>query len=222
MYASLANRIRSGQQVFVVCPRVEERDDDIASVEREFRRLKTDVFPDVRIAMLHGKMSSEEKQHALEQFKQKETDVLVASSVVEVGVDIAGAAAMLVEGAERFGLAQLHQLRGRVGRRGQHAICYLSATDDTQLAIDRLHVLERSCSGLEIAEADLARRGMGEICGTRQSGDMRFKIARISDITFVLRVRHAAEKHIQEDPELLQSPILQRRVYQITATPRFA
>lgn len=222
MYASLANRIRSGEQVFVICPRVEERDDDVASVEREFRRLKTDVFPDVHIAMLHGKMSSEEKQHALEQFKKKETDVLVASSVVEVGVDIAGAAAMVIEGAERFGLAQLHQLRGRVGRRGQHAVCYVSATDDTQTAINRLRILERSSNGLEIAEADLARRGMGEICGTRQSGDMRLRVARISDIKFVLRVRHAAEKLIDEDPELAQSPILRQRVHQITATPRFA
>jgi ATP-dependent DNA helicase RecG len=221
MYASLANATRAGGQVFVVCPRVEERDDEVRSVRAEYERLRTDVFKDFRVGMLHGTLPAEEKTAVLRQFRDHALDVLVASSVIEVGVDIPAATALLIEGAERFGLAQLHQLRGRVGRRGQDAICYLATTEGSAVALDRLRVLERTHDGLTIAEEDLRRRGAGEIYGTRQSGGVRLKIANIADVPFLLRVRQAAERLLQRDAPLDSAPLLRKRVAQLNVTTHF-
>ena len=263
VYASLANRMRAGEQVFVICPRVEPRahthgddsdgisrphargadprtettfshshpsglwcgveegGDERRSVIAEFERLRKDIFPTFRVGMLHGKLSSDKKQRTLEAFRRRELDVLVSSSVVEVGVDIPNATALLIEGAERFGLAQLHQFRGRVGRRGQAAICYLAATDGNAEALDRLRVLERSSEGLEIAEEDLRRRGAGEIYGTRQSGGVRLRVASLTDIPFLKRVRAAVESLLREDPEVKTAPLLARRVAQLNVTTHF-
>ncbi|TSC61608.1 MAG: ATP-dependent DNA helicase RecG, partial [Parcubacteria group bacterium Gr01-1014_106] len=158
MYATLQNRIGASGQVFVVCPRVEESpDDDRKSVETEFKRLKKELFPEARIERLHGKMRSEEKTRILAAFRAHEIDLLVASTVIEVGVDIPNADTLLVEGAERFGLSTLHQLRGRVGRRGQDAVCFLATETDDAAARERLQVLVHTTNGLDIAEADLAR-----------------------------------------------------------------
>jgi ATP-dependent DNA helicase RecG len=221
VYAALANHMRAGEQVFVICPRVEEGEEEMRSVVTEFERLRTEVFPRFRVGMLHGKMSSQEKQETLGKFRRREIDVLVASSVVEVGVDIPNAAALLIEGAERFGLAQLHQFRGRVGRRGQVAVCYLASTSGVPEALDRLRVLERSTNGLEIAEEDLTRRGAGEIYGTRQSGGARLRVATITDVSFLLNVRRAAETLLERDPRLTAAPLLARRIAQLNVTTHF-
>lgn len=222
MYASLKNRIAAGGQVFVVCPRVEETpDDDRKSVEAEYKRLKHDLFRGARIERLHGKMKAEEKSRIISAFREHALDLLVASTVVEVGVDIPNADTLLVEGAERFGLATLHQLRGRVGRRGQEAVCYLATEADSLDALDRLQVLVRTTNGLEIAEEDLKRRGAGEWYGTLQHGGVRLKVASLADVAFLLRVRRAAEKLLARDVALASAPALGARVRQLNVRTHF-
>lgn len=221
IYDNLAERMKKGEQVFVICPRVEETDDETKSVRSEFENLKKNIFPDFRVEMLHGKMESDEKSEILENFRTGEINLLVSSSVVEVGVDIPNATALLVEGAERFGLAQLHQFRGRVGRRGQSAVCYLASSTDEENALDRLRVMERTNDGLKIAEDDLLRRGAGEIYGTRQSGGVRLKVANITDVPFLLSVRAAAQTLLRRDEQLESCPILAKRVKQLNVTTHF-
>lgn len=222
MYASLKNRIAAGGQVFVVCPRVEEDpSSERRSVEAEYKRLKHDLLRDVRIERVHGKLRGEEKVRILEAFRRHDVDLLVASTVVEVGVDIPGADTLLIEGAEHFGLATLHQLRGRVGRRGQEAVCFLGAETDDLDALGRLDVLVRTVSGLDIAEEDLRRRGAGELYGTRQHGGVILKVARLADIRFLLRVRAAAEKLLRDDTTLASAPVLAARVCQLNVTTHF-
>lgn len=243
MYASLHNRIVAGGQVFVVCPRVEavpeephrpreafaewdgeEKADtraEMKSVEAEYKRLKQDLFPEARIERLHGKMRSGEKARILAAFRAQEIDLLVASTVIEVGVDIPNADTLLVEGAERFGLATLHQLRGRVGRRGQDAVCFLATEAADASVLERLHVLVRTTNGLEIAEADLQRRGPGEMYGTRQHGGVTLKVASVADIPFLLRVRKAAERLLAEDAALASAELVAARVRQLNVTTHF-
>lgn len=222
MYASLHNRITAGGQVFVVCPRVEESpDDERRSVEAEYKRLKKELFPEARIERLHGKMRSEEKTRILSAFRSHEIDLLVASTVIEVGVDIPNADTLLVEGAERFGLATLHQLRGRVGRRGQDAVCFLATETEDASTLERLQVLVRTTNGLEIAEADLDRRGPGEMYGTRQHGGVTLKVASVADIPFLLRVRKAAERLLAEDAALQGAELIAARVRQLNVTTHF-
>ncbi len=221
MYESLKDRLMAQEQVFVICPRVEEGDDELKSVLPEYDRLRREVFPTFRLGFLHGKLPAEEKQRVLDQFRNRELDLLVASSVVEVGVDIPNATALLVEGAERFGLAQLHQCRGRVGRRGQQAVCYLACTTGAAGDLERLQVLEKTRDGLALAEEDLRRRGAGEIYGTRQSGGVRLRVASLADIVFLHVVRHAAENLLTRDPALLTAPLLKKRVSQLNVTTHF-
>ncbi|TSC71771.1 MAG: ATP-dependent DNA helicase RecG [Parcubacteria group bacterium Gr01-1014_38] len=222
MYASLKNRIAARGQVFVVCPRVEEfPEDERRSVEAEYRRLKRDLFQGARIERLHGKMRAEEKSRILDAFRKREIDLLVASTVIEVGVDIPNADTLLVEGAEHFGLATLHQLRGRVGRRGQKAVCFLAAETEDAASLERLRVLVRTNSGLEIAEEDLRRRGSGELYGTRQHGGVTLKVASVSDFPFLLRVRAAAERLLREDAALESASLLAARVRQLNVTTHF-
>lgn len=247
MYASVGNRIAAGGQVFVVCPRVEappgeERTppevstqgsrsstpasakadrEEMRAVESEYKRLQHDLFKELRIERLHGKMKAEEKLRIIAAFRDRQVDLLVASTVVEVGVDIPGADTLLVEGAERFGLATLHQLRGRIGRRGQSALCYLATETDDPAALDRLQVLVRSTSGLEIAEEDLRRRGQGDLYGTRQHGGVWLKVADLADLDFLLRVRSAAERLLVSDPALTTAPLLAARVSQRPVTTHF-
>lgn len=222
MYATLQNRIAVGGQVFVVCPRVEESpEDDRKSVEAEYRRLREELFRGARIAKLHGKMRSEEKLEVLKNFRERNVDLLVASTVIEVGVDIPNADTLMVEGSEHFGLATLHQLRGRVGRRGQDAVCFLVTETDDLDALSRLDVLLRARNGLEIAEEDLRRRGPGEVYGTRQHGGVTLKVASLADVQFLLRVRAAAERLLTADTVLSTAPILAARIRQLNVNTHF-
>lgn len=222
MYASVQNRIAAGGQVFVVCPKVEEDPaSEKKSVEAEYRRLTADLFREARIERLHGKMKTDDKARVIQGFRQHDSDLLVASTVVEVGVDIPHADTLLVEGAEHFGLATLHQLRGRVGRRGQDAVCYLATEAEDLDALDRLQVLVRTSNGLEIAEEDLRRRGPGELFGTRQHGGVALKVASLADLAFLLRVRAAAERLLSADAALASAPLLAARVRQLNVTTHF-
>ncbi|MDP3685594.1 MAG: ATP-dependent DNA helicase RecG [bacterium] len=242
MYASLQHRIQAGGQVFVVCSRVKELPDDDRSaeilpagrslgegwakaerrsVEAEYKRLKQELFPSARIERLHGKLPADEKSRILDAFRAHELDLLVASTVIEVGVDIPNADTLLVEGAEHFGLATLHQLRGRVGRRGQDAVCFLATETDEAAALERLQVLVRTNNGLEIAEEDLRQRGPGELTGTRQHGGVTLKVASFSDLPFLLRVRAAAERLLQKDAVLQSASLLAARIRQLNVTTHF-
>jgi len=224
VYEFLAGLMKKDEQVFVICPRVEmseNPDDEVKSVITEYENLSKIIFPDFKVGMVHGKLSADEKNKVLEKFRDGKLNMLVASSVVEVGVDIPGATALLIEGAERFGLAQLHQFRGRVGRRGQDAVCYLASSSDDPQALSRLNVLVANNDGLKIAEEDLKRRGAGEIYGTRQSGGVKLKIANITDVPFLLRVRKAAERLLERDPKLKSAELIHKRIRQLNVTTHF-
>ena len=209
-YAFVRDQIRAGRQTFVICPLIEESDKlGAKSATAEFERLQRDVFPDLRIELLHGRMPAREKEARMARFATGEADILVSTSVVEVGVDVPNASVMLIEGAERFGLAQLHQFRGRVGR-GQHqSYCLLfesSAIEDDDAPV-RLAAMAATTSGFELAELDLDKRGPGDIAGLRQHG-AQFEPSDLLDRALVNRARAAAERHLATDGDLALHPPL--------------
>ena len=178
----MRRRLREGRQAFVVCPLVSESEKvagKAASVEAE--RLRAGELREFRVGVLHGQMRPEEKAEAMRAFAEGETDVLVATTVIEVGIDVGNATVMVIEGAERFGISQLHQLRGRVGRGEHPSQCLLFAEEAGELARKRLRAVESEGDGFKLAEVDHALRGEGEILGTRQSGMPRFAVADLPD-----------------------------------------
>lgn len=191
MYAAVEPHIIAGRQVYVVCPRIEEGVDELASVQAELKRLKGSVFKKYRLGLLHGKLKADEKNAIMQSFAAGELDVLVSTTVVEVGVDVPNATVIIIEGAERFGLAQLHQLRGRVGRSELKSYCYL-VTTTSDAPSKRLRELEKSNDGFYLAEKDLELRGPGEIYGRAQHGDLNLQFARIGDTRTLQRVQSAA------------------------------
>ena len=219
IYAFLHKHIAAGRQAYIICPMVEENDalpDDRKAVKEYAAMLQEQVFPDLRIAFVHGKMKAKEKDAVMSAFAAGETDILVSTTVVEVGVDVPNAAVMVVENAERFGLSQLHQLRGRVGR-GQHkSYCILisdNRRDETQA---RLKAMTRLRDGFRIAEEDLKLRGPGDFFGQRQHGLPAMKIADLScDIALLQEAQSAAERLLQADPELSSHPLTAQRVEEL-------
>jgi ATP-dependent DNA helicase RecG len=199
-YDRIREELDAGRQAFVVCPLVEESETlQARAATVEFERLRGGELKDYRVALLHGQMRPREKQEAMLAFAAGEADVLVATTVIEVGIDVPNATVMLVEGAERYGISQLHQLRGRVGR-GEHAsLCLLCGPKHSA----RLHALEQHRDGFELADIDLALRGEGELAGTRQSGLAQFKIARLpEDEDLIVDANAYAEQLLRTDPEL--------------------
>jgi len=184
-------------QVFWICPIIEESDKlQTKAVITQYEKLENDIFPKLRVDMLHGRLSEEEKNEKINKMKLGKTDILVSTSVIEVGIDIPRANIMVIEGAERFGLAQLHQLRGRVGRRaGQKSWCFLfTSKNASKEAIKRLKYFSKENDGLKVSEYDLKTRGPGEVYGTKQAGIPNLKIAKITDIELIKKTREAAEK----------------------------
>ncbi|HEU4600010.1 MAG TPA: ATP-dependent DNA helicase RecG, partial [Solirubrobacterales bacterium] len=178
----LRRRLREGRQAFVVCPLVTESEKQAGkAAEAEAARLRAGELRDFRVGLLHGQMPSPEKAEAMRAFAAQETDVLVATTVIEVGIDVANATVMVIEGAERFGVSQLHQLRGRVGRGEHPSQCLLFAEEAGELARRRLRAVAEESDGFKLAEIDLSLRGEGEILGTRQSGLPRFAVAKLPD-----------------------------------------
>ena len=186
-YEFIRERLREGRQAYVVCPLVEGSEKlEAKAAAEEADRLRAGEFADFEVGLLHGQMPPREKQAAMERFAAGRTNVLVATSVIEVGIDVANATVIVVEGAERYGLSQLHQLRGRVGR-GEHAShCILFADPGSELARRRLAAIEAERDGFKLAEVDLALRGEGEILGTRQHGLPRFRVAELPEDVAVL------------------------------------
>jgi len=202
-YAFVRAQVEKGRQAFIICPLVEGSDKiEAKAAVDEYERLQKEIFPNYRLGLLHGRMKSEEKDAVMGAFVRGELDVLVSTSVVEVGIDVPNATVMLVEGANRFGLAQLHQFRGRVGR-GEHASYCLLLADSTNAASDeRLRAIESTDDGFVLAEKDLELRGPGEFFGTRQSGLPELRAAKLADVRLLELAREQALRLFESDPTL--------------------
>jgi ATP-dependent DNA helicase RecG len=214
-YAFVRGQIQKGRQAFIICPLVEESDkiEAKAAVE-EHARLQNEVFPDLKLGLLHGRMTGQEKEAVMRDFYEGNTDILVSTSVIEVGVDVPNSTVMVIEGANRFGLAQLHQFRGRVGRGEHQSYCLLISDAVNQEAEERLLALEKSNDGFMLAEKDLELRGPGEFFGRRQSGLPELRLASLLDVRLLEIARTAAKQLFAEDPMLEQPEhrLLQERV----------
>jgi ATP-dependent DNA helicase RecG len=202
-YAFIAGQLKQQRQAFIICPRIEESEtsESTAAVE-EHRRLQESVFPEWKLGLLHGRMRADEKDDVMHRFRSGELHILVSTSVVEVGVDIPNATVMMVEGANHFGLAQLHQFRGRVGRSEHSSYCILVADSEDQAENERLKAMEESQDGFVLAEKDLQQRGPGEFFGTRQSGFADVDLARLLDVRLIEQARATAQKIFAADPDL--------------------
>jgi ATP-dependent DNA helicase RecG len=209
-YELMHREIAQGRQIYVVLPLVEESEKlDLRAATEEHARLATEIFPQYQVGLLHGRMSSADKDAALGAFRDNVTQIIVSTTVIEVGVDVPNATVMLIENAERFGLSQLHQLRGRVGRGAHRSYCLLMSGSTSSNAKQRLQVLEQSQDGFWISEMDMQLRGPGQVLGTRQSGMADFALASLAEDGEVLTIaRDAAEKVILQDRDLSQSPRL--------------
>lgn len=204
-------------QVFIICPFIEESESmqSIKAAKVEFERLKMEVFPDLRLNMLHGKLKSKEKEQILSDFRNKKFDILIATPVVEVGIDIPEATIIVIEAAERFGLAQLHQMRGRVGRNDKQSYCLLFTDSQSERILVRLKSMESRHNGSELAELDLKLRGPGDVFGTAQSGLPKLKIANFSDFSLIQKTKYEAERLFMS---LSSYPRLMEKLHDLTHT----
>jgi ATP-dependent DNA helicase RecG len=204
-YGFIRRQVEQGRQAFVVCPLVDESETiESKAATEEYQRLSQDIFPDLSLGLLHGRMPSKEKEKVMRQFRDGELDILVTTPVVEVGIDVANATVMMIDGADRFGLAQLHQFRGRVGRGEHKSYCILMSDTTSETAKERLSALARIHDGFQLAEVDLELRGPGDFFGTRQSGLPSLKMAQISDRELLELARDEATRLMEEDPDLKQ------------------
>jgi len=203
-YHLLRTQIDQGRQAFIIYPLVEkgEREDDSKAAVEEHQRLQREVFPHLKLGLLHGRMRPDEKEQVMGRFRDGEYHILVSTSVVEVGVDVPNATVMLIEGANRFGLAQLHQFRGRVGRGQDQSYCLLIPESENAVENERLVAMEQSSDGFVLAERDLEQRGPGDFLGSRQSGFMELKMASLTDVRLIEIAREQAQKLFAMDPEL--------------------
>jgi ATP-dependent DNA helicase RecG len=217
-YEKIRAQLAEGRQAYVICPRIDEPDPDKAfalqakSVKAEAKRLKKDVFPEFEIDILHSKMTPKEKDATMAKFLKHETDILVATSVVEVGVNIPNATVILIEGAERFGLSQLHQLRGRVVRSTLQAYCFVVPESKGEMTVARLKALTTAKNGFELAEQDLMQRGPGELSGRKQWGISDVGMEAIKNLKLVEAARTEAQSIIKSDPHLKNNPLLAQEV----------
>jgi ATP-dependent DNA helicase RecG len=204
-YDEVRRELEAGRQAYVICPLVEESEalEDVRAAEELHQELESEIFADRRVGLLHGRMRAAEKRNVMDYFRAGEIEVLVATVVVEVGVDVPNASAIVIEGAERFGLSQLHQLRGRVLRGLHPPKCFLVADPKTEDAEQRLEALTRYQDGFKLSEVDLAIRGEGTLFGSRQSGMPDLKVAKLlRDMELLVVARREAFALIAEDPTL--------------------
>lgn len=214
-YQFIQDEVKKGRQVFVICPLIDPSDKlGIKSVTAEFKKLDKEVFPDLKIGLLHGKLKSVEKEKVMTDFKNNELNILVSTSVVEVGIDIPNATIMMIEGADRFGLAQLHQFRGRVGRGEYQSYCFLFTDNNSLKTRERLEAMVKSNDGFALAEADLQLRGPGEVFGTRQSGLPELQVASLTDLELINLTKEEAREFFTncklEDFPLIKNQMGQR------------
>jgi ATP-dependent DNA helicase RecG len=216
-YTLIRSQIKQGRQAFIIYPLIEESENSEArAVVAEQQRLQKEIFPNLKVGLLHGRMKPDEKEAAMQSFRDQQVQILVSTTVIEVGVDIPNAAVMLVEGANRFGLAQLHQLRGRVGRGSDQAFCLLIPDQADETENERLLVMASTNDGFVLAEKDLEQRGPGQFLGTRQSGFTELHLANLLDVRLIEKARRHAQALFEADPDLKQpdnqllAPTLQR------------
>jgi ATP-dependent DNA helicase RecG len=218
MYEHIDVQIAEGRQVFIVCPLIDPNDlTGAKSVKAEADRLQKTIFAHRRIAMLHGKLKADEKQQIMDRFVAGELDILVATTVIEVGVDVPNASIMLIEGAERFGLAALHQLRGRVGRGAHQAYCYLAPASDGATSMQRLQAMERTTDGFRLAQIDLDLRGAGQIYGLRQHGTLDLRFAGLDDTELIATTRTAAASFVGDADAMVQYPHTMQQIHALKA-----
>ncbi|MDO8474195.1 MAG: ATP-dependent DNA helicase RecG [bacterium] len=219
-YGVIKKEVEKGKQVFVICPRIEKTENspegtEVKAVKEEYEKLSKEIFPKLKVGMLHGKMAQKEKEEVMRKFKFKKIDVLVSTSVVEVGVDIPNATVMMIEGADRFGLAQLHQFRGRVGRSDVQSYCFLFSESNSHGTNQRLRALLELDSGFLLAERDLKLRGPGDFAGTKQWGIPDFAMEQLTNLALVQEARNTAQEILEKDIALKQYPLLRARVQEL-------
>lgn len=215
VYTSIDSQLDAGRQMFVVCPLIEETDKTTGrSAEKVFQELKHGHFAKRRIGLMHGKMKPEDKQAVMNDFLSGVLDILVSTTVIEVGVDVPNATVMMIESPERFGLAQLHQLRGRVGRGAHLSYCYLMRSESGQIS-ERLQAIESTNDGFELAELDLRLRGAGALYGTSQHGILDLRVADFTDIKLIARARSAALNFLENNDNLLQYTHIKKRILEL-------
>jgi ATP-dependent DNA helicase RecG len=215
-YRWVEDQIKKGRQAFIICPLIEESETlELKAVYSEYDYLKTHIFPALTLDLLHGKLKQEEKDEIMQKFKDNKTQILVTTSVIEVGIDIPNATIMIIEGAERFGLSQLHQFRGRVGRGTHQSYCFLFTKNLSEEGKTRMKSMEKHTSGFKLAEIDLNLRGPGEIYGIKQSGIPDLKMASLTDYKTIELARNEAQKLIEKDPKLEQYPKLNEKIAEL-------
>ncbi|KKP92706.1 MAG: ATP-dependent DNA helicase RecG [Candidatus Moranbacteria bacterium GW2011_GWD2_36_12] len=214
VYDFVRSEITKGHQAFIIFPLVEESEKltELKAATQEHEMLSREIFPDLKLGLLHGKLKAGEKEQVMADFKDKKYDILVATSVVEVGIDIPNATVIMIEDAERFGLSQLHQFRGRVGRSDKQSYCFLFTGSKTIKAKSRLGAMEKTSSGFAIAEEDLKLRGPGEFLGTRQSGLPDIAMEHLSNVKLIEIAHDYAEQTLQNSPDLSDYPLLQKEL----------
>jgi ATP-dependent DNA helicase RecG len=223
-YQFVREQIQKGRQAFIICPRIEVGKEntsishlpyltshswaDVKAVKEEYEKLSTKIFPDLKIAMLHGKLKAKEKNQIMNDFTENKVNILVATSVVEVGVDIPNASIMIIEGADRFGLAQLYQFRGRVGRASHQSFCLLFTDSISTSTHQRLKSLLEAKNGFELAEKDLAIRGPGEFIGHTQTGMPDLLMRSLNNMELIKEARLAAVEILKKEQGLESYPLL--------------
>ncbi|MCF7835739.1 MAG: ATP-dependent DNA helicase RecG [Candidatus Marinimicrobia bacterium] len=222
-YEKIREEIEKGRQAYVICPRIEKPDENkkenlltlnMRAVKEEHQKLSEEIFPEYRTEMLHGKMVSKEKEKIMKEFEKGKINILIATSVIEVGVNVPNATTIIIEGAERFGLAQLHQLRGRVLRSNHQPYCFVFTESKTQKTLERLKAIKTAKNGFELAEYDLQLRGAGELSGKKQWGISDVGMEAIKNIKMVEAARNETQKILEKDIELNKYPLLKNKVEQ--------
>jgi ATP-dependent DNA helicase RecG len=204
-YTLIRGQIKEGRQAFIIYPLIEESEklEELRAAVDDYEVLSKEIFPDLTLGLLHGRLKPDEKDETMLKFRDRQYNILVSTTVVEVGVDVANASVMLIEGADRFGLAQLHQLRGRVGRGADQSYCLLIPTHEDATENERLQAMVESNDGFVLAERDLQQRGPGEFLGTRQSGYASgLRMASLADVQLIEKARLQAQKLFEEDANL--------------------
>ncbi len=231
VYQFIRNQVEAGRQAFVICPRIEARDKklgvrnqgwtDVKAVQEEKEKLEKEIFLDLKIAMLHGRMKPKEKEKIMRNFKNNKINVLVATSVIEVGIDIPNASTMVIEGADRFGLAQLHQLRGRVGRAEHQSYCFLFTDSPSLKTKKRLEAMLKAQDGFELSQMDLEIRGPGEFSGKKQWGLPDLAMASLKDLELVQKTKDEARKILEKDFALKNYPLLKEKLEEFEKKAHF-
>ncbi len=221
IYEFISKEIKTGKQTFIITPRVEDSETSTTkSVKAEFKRLSEDIFPKFKLGLLYGKMKASEKEKTMEAFNSKQLDILVATSVIEIGIDVPNATTMIIEGAQNFGLAQLHQLRGRVGRGPQQSYCFLFSDSSDEETLSRLSSFASSNDGFKLAEMDLAQRGFGDLFGQTQTG-FQYKFSRFMSLKALQLAKQGARLLMDDDPTLKKYPILKAKAEDLAENIHF-